>query len=190
MGTVHLTNGHHGLYISHDKVDLSSRVVLDAELLARPILNGQQPLVRPTQHVIRAALQGLMDLHGFDAAISYGVVEKEGVSHIQIPHRVWGEITLETPENVIVGFSHDTRYENSPYYNLLQWLEKKYPEDELSYEEFGRFCLEWSSTERWRKFFEARILQRAKALTSQAEHLMREVRHIVAQLKSIEATLG
>lgn len=190
MGTVHLTNSHHGLYIRSDNVDLEKRVPLDEAMLERTIYNGDHPYTAPSQYVIRGALRALMDLPGFDAAISYRVVEHEGVPHIAIPKRVWAEITLGTPDNVVLGFSHDSRYENRPYASLLQWLEEDYPSFELTDNEFEQFCQDWSSVERWRKLFETRIQQKIEATRSKADALRQEAQGLDERANLIEATLG
>jgi hypothetical protein len=190
MGTVHLTSSHHGLYIRNNTVDLEKRVVLDAEMLMRPIFNGEHPNTSPTQHVIRGALQGLMDLPGFNAAISYRVIERDGVPHIAIPKRVWGEVTLETSENVVLGFSHDSRYDNRPYSSLLQWLEEDEPSGELNDDEFERFCLEWSSAEKWRNFFEARIRRQLKFAWSEIKELQLKAVSLTVRADTIAVALG
>ncbi|HEY0010735.1 MAG TPA: hypothetical protein VGB97_02355 [Candidatus Paceibacterota bacterium] len=189
MGTVHLTNGHHGLYIRHNSVDLDMRVLLDEEMLARPIYNGEHLYTAPCQHAIRGALQALMELPGFNAAVSFGVVERDGIQHIAIPRRVWGEITL-SPSNVVVGFSHDSRYENHPYSSLLQWLEEDYPSGELTDTEFEQFCLGWASPERWRRFFEHRIRMKVREIRRDASNLRQEAQALGNRSNLIESTLG
>ncbi len=154
MGTVHLTNGHHGLYIRNGKIDLERRVLLTPELLERPIFIRGDRWGSPMQDVIRGALQGLMDLKGFNAAVSYSTIEHDGIPHITTPKRVWGEISLESPEKIALGFSHDSRYSNKPFTSLLQWLEEEYPDQQLPYEEYKQFCFGWVSAEKWREFFE------------------------------------
>jgi hypothetical protein len=194
MGTVHLTNGHHGLYIRGNQTDVVARprITLDRELMARPILNREdEPYLSPVHDVVRAALWGLMELSGFDAAVSFRVVEKTDGFHIALPHRVWGEITLGTPDNVIVGFSHDTRYENKPFgRNLLEWLEDGYTAGESSMEEYERFCLRWSYSEKWLTFFEGRIRREVDIIRSRAEKLRAEAQVMSDRAAEIETVFG
>ncbi|MEX0913049.1 MAG: hypothetical protein WDZ56_00805 [Candidatus Paceibacterota bacterium] len=190
MGTVHLTGSHHGLYLTNNKVDLKQRVLLTPEMLVRPIYNGDHPNTSQTQHVIRGALQGLMDLSGFNAAISYRAVERDGVPHLATPKRVWGEITLETPRDIVLGFSHDSRYLNHPYSSLLQWLEEDYPSGALTSNEFAEFCLGWASPERWRQLFEDRIQQKVETVRSKVDALRQETQSMAKRADAIEAVLG
>ena len=119
MGTVYLTGNHQGLFIREQKVDVASRVELNADLLARPILRQGGEVIRDLDaSMIRGALQGLMDLAGFDAAVSCKVIEIGGVQHIALLHRVWCEITLRDPSNVVVAFTHDSRYDNFAFVTL------------------------------------------------------------------------
>lgn len=162
MGTVHLTSGHHGLYFHGGDTDFPRRVQLHYSLLARPIYNSggrtKAEISGGTAQVIRAALQGLMDLDGYDAAVSYHVVLEGGVPHIALPHRVWGEITRGSPKNVVVKFSHDSRYQNRPFFTQLEWLEEECPPNvrEMEEVEYQQLCDRWPA-ERWRAFFERRI---------------------------------
>lgn len=187
MGTVHLTSGHHGLYIREAKQDLERRVLLDAELLARPIFNGGK--LAKTDGVTRAALQALMDLRGFNAAVSYHVGLEGDGRRIVMPKRVWGEITLTAPDDVVLGFSHDTRFQNRPFYNLLEWLEDDYPDDEMSEDEFKKFCLGWSSAERWRNYFEACLRRKAELIRSEADELRDKASKMQARAKLVEVSL-
>ncbi|MCB9818949.1 hypothetical protein H6788_02090 [Candidatus Nomurabacteria bacterium] len=190
MGTVHLTNGHHGLYISNDKIDLKQRVLLTQAMLERPIFIRGERWGSPMQDVIRGALQGLMDLKGFNAAVSYLTVEHDGVLHISTPKRVWCEISLETPWEIALGFSHDSRYRNHPFTTLLQWLEEEYPAGELPYNEFKQFCFGWVSPEKWREFFEHRIQKKVETMRSKANTLRHEAQGMTERANSIEAILG
>lgn len=191
MGTVHLTRGHHHLYIRDQEISFSNRVLLSSELLARPIMGvgPVAPLKETTQNMIRAALQALMDLPKFNAAVSYGLVEKGGI-HIIVPSREWGEITLGFPYNVVVGFSHDTRHQNLPFRKIWQWLEEEGPAYELSEEEFARFAEGWSSPARWRNFFENRIRREAEALKEQAHSHRKKADGMMAQVGAIQAALA
>jgi len=191
MGTVHLTNGHHGLCIREKEIDLSRRVLLTPELLARPIVTfGRSPrlLNEINQKTIRNALQGLMDLRGFNAAVSHDALEVNGVLHIASPHREWGEITLGTPENVIVGFSHDSRHHNKPFYNILEWLEEDYPNGKLSDEEFAQFVESWTN-ERWRNFFEGRIWSAIDKMRSEAAELRNQAGNLTLRAETAVAVL-
>ena len=190
MGTVHLTNGHHGLYIRSEKIDLERRVILTREMLERPIFIRGDRWGSPMQDVIRGALQGLMDLKGFNAAVSYGTIEHDGIPHITTPKRVWGEISLESPEKIALGFSHDSRYSNHPFNTLLQWLEEEYPDQQLPYEEYKQFCFGWVSPEKWREFFERRIQKKVETMRSKANALRHEAQGMTERANSIEAMLG
>jgi len=192
MGIVHLTNSHHELYIHNKEPNLGQRVVMDAELLARPILSsviGNPPLGDYGQKMVRNALRGLLEMRGFNAAVSYQVVEKEGVPYIALPKRVWGEITLGSPCNIVVGFSHDKRYDNRPFFTLVQWLEEEGPGGELSEEEFFQFVNEWHSS-RWREFFESRVRRAHDALIPKIFELRREADELVAKIATIKAALN
>ena len=191
MGTVHLTGSHHGLTIRQRNVDLEERVLLTDELLARPILDSRRaPMgIAIMDRVIRAALQGLRDLRGFNAAVSYGVVVIDSVGHIVHPRRVWGEITLGSPKDVVVGFSHDTRYENHPFVSLLQWLEEESPGGQLNDAQLARFCEKWSSAERWRMFFEARIRREVAVIREASEKLRLRATALAAHADEVAAVL-
>jgi hypothetical protein len=193
MGTVHLTNGHHGLYIREPQTEtsLSRRIALTPEILARPIVGWQgDPIKSEAQGMIRAALQALMDMPGFNAAVSFCAKDVGGVLHLMLPHREWGEITLGTPDNVVVGFSHDTRVYNAPFYRLLQWLEEDYPGGELSEEDFAQFAKKWSSVEQWTLFFEARICRNIMSMSNEAQDLQRKASDIVTKITAIETALN
>ena len=190
MGTVHLTNGHHELYIRDKSANFERRVLLTPEMLNRPIFNGIKPSTSPSTDVIRGALQGLLDLPGFNAAVSYRVVERDGVHHIAMPKRVWGEITLTTPQDVVVGFSHDSGYDNRPYSSLLDWLEDEFPNTELSNAEFERFCQKWSSAARWRDFFKYRIRGECLEMLLKSDRLKNEGQAIEERATTIEGMLG
>ncbi|MDB5190351.1 MAG: hypothetical protein JWN49_677 [Parcubacteria group bacterium] len=191
MATVHLTQGHHGLYIRHSDTDLRKRIVLTSELLARPIL-GPNLLPAPgvIQGVIRCALQALLDLPTFDAAVSYVVAQKEGVPHLALPYREWGEITFGSPETVIVGFSHDSREPGLAFQGVLEWLEEKFPNRNLGEEEFTKFARGWVSAARWRNFFEARIHRQIEVDRTKAEALRLAAEKLILRASEVEAVLG
>lgn len=188
MGTVHLTNGHHGLFCHGTDIALESRVLLDEAMLSRPILYLSQPYMSPRAPVIQAALRGLLDLRGFDAAVAYRVVEIDGVSHIALPHREWAEISLEKPQNVILTFSHDSRFNNRPYASVHHWLEKAPPH--LGDAEFEQFCLEWSSPEKWLQFFQDRLLQEVNKTRWEADKLRADAANADTRATLIESALG
>lgn len=190
MGTVHLTNGHHGLYIRNSETDFEKRVLLDSEMLSRPIYNGSTVVQESTTSLIRGALQGLMDLTGFNAAVSYCVVKQEGVPHLMIPHRIWGEITLDNPKDVVLAFSHDSRRDNYPYSALIQWLEEEYPDRHMSSDEYNQFCSIWSSPEKWRQVFENRIRREIDTIRSKSDSLLKEAESVNERANVIETALG
>ena len=191
MGTVHLTNGHHGLYIRNAAIDPSRRVILDNELLARPLLIKKgHALVDSYCGLIRGALRGLMDLTGFDAAVSFHVIDVGGVPHIMFPHREWGEITYGSPSNVIVAFSHDTRCENSPFRHVSQWLEEQGPHEGFVQDDWERLNRDWSSAERWRGFFERRIQRAIQSWRSEAAVLRHKADALSARVDEILSTLN
>lgn len=183
MGTVYLTKGHHGLFIRNPKADLSTRVVLTKELLARPILNVDLTQVQDHyQGMIRAALRALQKLP-FDAAVSYSLKKKDGVEHVAFPHREWGEIYHGT--KVIVGFSHDTRQYNAPFRRIWQWTEDSILDKDSTDVEFEDFCLAWSSSERWLDYFKKRIWEKIQSLRDEAYKLESEA----TEHKSLAAAL-
>lgn len=193
MGTVHLTNGHHGLCIRGEvrDSDLETRILLNDELLERPVIHTRGlPLDQQNQNVTRSALRGLMELNGFNAAVSYAVVTYDGALHIASPHRVWGEITLAGPREVIVPFSHDSRFENRPFTLQLEWLEGEYPAGTLSESDFARFCRSWSSSEKWTQLFQDRIRRVMDAKRNEALYLRNEADAVMREAKAIKEALG
>ncbi|CAN5730242.1 hypothetical protein BH11PAT2_BH11PAT2_06920 [soil metagenome] len=190
MGTVHLTQGHHGLYIRSPGTDPNMRILLTPELLARPIYNQVGKIANELTHgVVRGALQALLDLPNFDAAVSFCVVKRDDVPHIVLPHREWSEITFASPENVVVKFSHDSRKDNRAFYHLLEWLEEEYPDGELSEEDFDQFVRAWSSVSRWRSFFESRIRRQIECERSESESLRAKAEDIAVRARTLEAAL-
>ncbi len=189
MGTVHLTRGHHGLYCWKSTVDRDKWTVLEQAMLSRPVCYLSQDYNTPAVPVIRAALRALLDLPGFDAAVSYNVIERDQKPHIALPHRVWGEISLGSPENVVLSFSHDSRFENRPFSSQLHWLEEM-PLYELSDEDYKAFCQQWSSTERWLTFFQMRIQRQIDMMHAKAETLRHEAQGVIDRAHAIEVALG
>ncbi len=171
MGTVHLTSGHHGLFIREPNADLSRRVKLDPTWLERPILlPGGSPAPEVYQKFAKAALRALLALP-VDAAISYGLAGLENPC-LQEPKRVWGELTLGDPKNVIVAFSHDTRKANVPYTHLANWTEG--PFDHPMPEEILEGVMGGWNQVKWKSFFLRRLKSaedklREKAMTMQTE---------------------
>ncbi|MDB5245598.1 MAG: hypothetical protein JWN90_703 [Parcubacteria group bacterium] len=192
MGIVHLTQGHHGLHIRNSKTDLSKRILLTSELLARPILAGCEllPVSPLEQGMIRCALQGLMDLSSFDAAVSYIVTQKGGIPHLAFPKRQWAEITLGSPDNVVAKFSHDSRMDNYPFYHLLDWLEEEYPDPELCPDDFAEFAHGWFSPPRWRDFFESRLRRQVEMNRASAESLRLGAEKVTLRANAIEAAFA
>jgi hypothetical protein len=188
MGTVHLTQSHHGLHIRVADASKCKRVLLTPQLLARPIFNGRSALEGPGRHAIKGALQGLMRLPNFNTAISFSVVNIDGVEHISLPYRVWGEISLGPSTNIILGFSHDTRDERRDFFDLLDWLENDTLVD-LDSKQFERFCLTWSSGDKWLEFFQARIQKKVAAMRAEIEGLRNVADSIAVKADSIEGAL-
>jgi hypothetical protein len=131
-----------------------------------------------------------MELRRFNAAVSYHAQQSADGFHIAQPHRVWGEITLTSPEDVVAGFSHDSRRENHAFYHLLQWLEEEYPEGQLSDEEFAQFCQHWSLPRRWRAHFKARIRREVEAVHAKGAEILRTWQVSIARARVIERALG
>jgi len=187
MGTAHLTNGHHGL----DPKNLDKWVSLTSGLLARPIFYSNGKLVQELhQGMIRGALQGLLELEGFNAAVSYGVTDDK--LHIEVPHRVWGKVFIGTPDNKneVVRFTHDSRHDNYPFHILAQWLEEHCPDQDITDEARDRFVREWSSSQKWRLFFESRIRRSLEPLRVNAKSLHAEADELESMVRAIETALG
>ncbi len=193
MGTVHCTQGHHGLYCGSDKPDLSQRVLLSPELIDAPIMSSgsDMKLARASRaSMIRGALRGLQMLKGFDAAVSLITkVDKNVGPYLLIPHRMWGEISLGDPANVVVTFSHDSRYANEPFVAIYQWLEELSPDARVADEVFCAFEREWSSPQKWHAFFESRIRRHVANLRGLAGTHRQKAEHFESTTAGIEAVL-
>ncbi len=192
MGTVHLTNGHHGLKIRTPETDPAQRILLTREILKRSFVSYDGQLVgpHPYYNVVRGALQALMDLPGFDAAVSHHTILVKNQQHIYLPDREWGEITLGTPDNVVLGFSHDSRESNSPFDSLSEWLEEKGPGNKPSKAQLDRFYTEWSSPEKWLAFFKERLQRTVDELESEVAKLKRKADGKLAEIAALKAGLA
>jgi hypothetical protein len=166
MGTVYLTGSHHGLYCRSKEPNLDERIRLDPSILQWIAVTGDGDLHSPhVSSMILAALRALVSLKGFDSAISLSICDTEVHKSVQTTGRVWGELFFDEPSNVILSFSHDTRYHNYPFCHLEQWLEGEYNEANPQ---------EWHDAERWLSFFHKRIRMQAYILETQAKDLRNE----------------
>ena len=189
MGTVYLTSGHHGLICHVPEADLGRRIVLSPEWLERPVMTtsvawGSYDNKR--QHA-RAALLALLSLRGIDAAVSYEVAMGM-CPQLRQPKRVWAELTIGGPTNVVLKFTHDTRQENAPFRELYQWLEDHYnphgtPEQDV------RFQDDWSDPERWKIFFKLRLKQASNQLREKAKRMQMEAGALQRQANKISSLL-
>ena len=171
MGTVHLTHGHHGLFCSENDIDLEKRLLLTRDMLGMPIYvqEGSLATIRDSRaKMIWAALEGLMLLEGFDAAVAFDYGTKDEL-YFMLPCRMWGEITLGEPNNLVVVFSHDTREANAPFRSLYQWLEAHCPDNVQDDDEFFAFEAQWHDPEKWHQIYRSRIERRIGELRGLAE---------------------
>ncbi len=174
MGTVHLTQGHHGLYCSEDQKSLDERILLTDDMIDLPISkvpNRLEPIRESRAAMVRAALRGLQKLKHFDAAISLIYIADGNEPYLSIPKRTWAEISLGKPHHLVVSFSHDTREANAPFRQLYQWLEELMPEGGALDEVFFAFEREWSDPEKWYQFYRERIsreIERLQGMAAQA----------------------
>jgi hypothetical protein len=142
--------------------------------------------------MVRGAFRGLLALRGFDAAVAYQVVEKNGQRHLSPANRIWGEIYLEgDPKDVVAGFSHDTRYDNDPYVNLYQWVEQfERGSNRLSDVEFARFEESWASPVKWEEFFRSRIGKNVANLRKETDGFIGKAALLTARASKIERQLS
>ncbi len=133
-------------------------------------------------------LRGLLDLEGFNSAVSLHYVE-EGKPYLRLPHRMWGEISLGLPYNLVATFSHDSRESNEPFVSLYQWLEELCLPD-LNVEAFHAFEVEWSDATKWHEFFKMKLLQKVDKLQEAARASRQQVKGYTARAASIMAALN
>ncbi len=170
MGTVHFTQGHHGLFSTGGQPDTTRWVLLTEELLNVPIARNLE--VRQSHaNMIRASLLALQSLGEFNAAVSMITCVDEGKMHLIIPHRTWGEISFGSPSNVMVRFSHDSREANEPFVSIYQWLEDLCPPRGVDDETFFEFEDKWSDPLKWKHFFMGRIKKKISKMRSDANKL-------------------
>ena len=185
MGTVQLTRDHHNL---REQQNMERWVLLTPELLARPIVvSAGKPIPKLHQGMARGALQGLLDLQGFNAAVSYGVTD-DG-RNITVPNRVWGTISAGTPGGTVANFSHDSRHKNRPFRILIQWLEEHCLGKDETSQAYNRFLTEWSSSEKWRLLFESRIRRNLGPLRARADSMRIQADELESRVTAIEAAL-
>lgn len=192
MGTVHLTQGHHGLFCSEDQKSLDRRILLTDDMIDLPI-SGKQSKLEPIREswasMTRAALRGLQKLKHFDAAVSITLIADEDEPYLLMPHRTWGEISQGEPDNLVVTFSHDTRKDNAPFKSLYQWLEELVPEGDALDEAFFAFEREWSDPEKWHQFYRKRISQKIDRLQTLAAEARARATDFDSRARSITTAL-
>ncbi len=189
MGTVHLTNGHHGLICRNKDCHLDRRHVLTEQMLDLQIMLSRDNILRSERgSIVRAALHALLNLKGFDSAISLGYSDSPKPSLI-IPKRVWGEIThIGKPRKLVVIFSHDSRKGNAPFYSLEQWLEDNQPKDSTD-TEYSKFEKLWSDASMWDMFFKSRITLEVEKLRSNAEELHEKAMRLADEASVVETQM-
>jgi hypothetical protein len=155
-----LVPDHHDL-----QEDKPAFVLFSMEMLEWPVKKHFEGPESSIGHVtiIRKALEALASLYPFNARISLGVHISGGIKYLYFPKRVWGEIYLD--DKCVLTFSHDTRYDNAPFYSIVEWPELK--SDSCSWELTIAVISEWT-VEDWRAFFRERLLKRATLLKSKA----------------------
>ncbi|MEM9336836.1 MAG: hypothetical protein AAGA35_03205 [Patescibacteria group bacterium] len=192
MGTVHLTHGHHGLFCRKNDIDLEKRLLLTSDMVGMPIYvqEGSPKTIRDSRaKMVWAALEGLMLLEGFDAAVAFDYGTKDEL-YFMLPYRMWGEITLGEPDNLVVVFSHDTREANSPFRSLYQWLEEHCPDDVEDDEVFFAFEAQWRDPEKWHQFYRSRIERRIGGLRGSAEEHRTKAISLDGVAKTLESALA
>jgi hypothetical protein len=133
-----------------------------------------------------SALRALASLNGFISFISLGVEKTDkGDEKIIHPEREWGRIHLASTGEFVLGFSHDTRHDNSPFYSLEEWLEKDWKRraDIINNVE------KWSTPEIWRKFFLNRIQDIINQQNEEVSKLQSEINYLVTKAKRIQSLL-
>ncbi len=173
MGTVHFTQGHHGLYSADGNPDINRWFLFTEDLTNIAVVRDRNgTTVRDSySKMIRAALRALRSLGDFNAAVSLIYDQTEVGERLLIPHRTWGEISFGSPSNVIVRFSHDSRKVNEPFVSLYQWLEDLCPPRGVDDETFFEFEDKWSDPLKWKHFFMGRIKKKISKMRSDANKL-------------------
>jgi len=105
--------------------------------------------------IYRTALEALTWIGPFDAKISVDADLDKKV--IILTHRTWGKIILDG--KCILGFSHDTRYDNCPFNSLCEWPELN--------SNLSRELSLWTTGD-WINFFRERIAMKAQTLKIKA----------------------
>lgn len=136
MSRVFLIANHHDLGIK------TRRVELKEEMWSWPIYAHRGVRKQPTDLVYKNALRALTELGPFNSEFCIEVDLPNQI--LRFADRCWGAIWLN--EEVIVHFSHDTRYDNSPFRSLIEWPEM----------DNDKVVKGWTS-DQWKIFFVHRI---------------------------------
>jgi len=164
--SVLLVPSHHSFYSGNffalkDKKDIPDNAIeLTEEMLSWPQYghNGELP-DESLVNVYKNALEALLNIPPFDAQVSiWADIERKHIC--RTAKRIWGIIYLG--DQTIVSFSHDTRYNNCPFYGLLEWTEQV--DDDESLEKVKRW-----SVDQWKTFFYSRIRRSAEDNLSSAQ---------------------
>lgn len=133
-----------------------------------------------------SALRALQQLDGFVSAVSFQVLEDKK-DCIQLTKRDWGQIYLANSNKCVVSFSHDTRYENKPFYGLLEWLEDpQFDNNNVTPEQLHQY----SNVEIWRKFFIGRIESVIRENQLRIATLEGEIKCLSADVSDLKSALN
>jgi hypothetical protein len=162
-------------------------VRLTDEMLTRPVIGRNGNLMEPRwQNVYTAALGGMMWRSSkFTWAVSLNAITHDGDTRISATaHREWGWLMLSETGDVVCRFSHDTRYDNRPFYGLLEWLQIDISIDSP---QFGDQLAEWSDADTWADFFTATVERVAKSLETNAQKLQEDANALKQKAALIRA---
>lgn len=159
MSRVYLIPNH------HEFENPKQRIELTEEMLSWPIVWKYNPNGQVAELTYKNALKALLKLGQFDVILCLEVNQEEKI--FNPPHRCWGSILLD--DQSVIGFSHDTRYDNKPFVTLTEWPEIEY-----------EAVLCWT-TQKWKRFFIKRIKSNTLDLQRSAEANVKKTNMELAQ---------
>lgn len=174
--SVFLVPNHHTLGQKTEKMELTEEMLSWPMRQTNDIENefstGWQEVIEMTY---KNALRALVKLSSFDSEFCIQVdLEKQ----ILFPaHRCWCLIFLN--QEVVVSFSHDTRYDNAPFRSVFDWPEINDWQDLASWD-----------VDQWKTFFVERITKaNLKHLESKKMIAKKANGNLMKQRKQTEAIL-